>query len=251
METKKCSKCKEVKELKEFNKHNKSKDGLEYRCKSCNILYYNLNKDKYIKKDKKEYLKKYNEKNKELIKSKNQKNIFKLKEYRKNYYKINKDKKIKNKNYEKNYYYNNKEKILEYGKIWRIYNKDNLKQKRKEKYNSDILFRLSVNLRNSISISFKKILKNGKCKSKKTKEILGCSFEDFKIYIECQFLNWMDFNNYGLYNGEFNYGWDLDHIIPISSAKTEDDLIKLNHYTNFQPLCSKINREIKRNLLEY
>lgn len=61
----------------------------------------------------------------------------------------------------------------------------------------------------------------------------------------------MDFNNYGLYNGEFNYGWDLDHIIPISSAKTEDDLIKLNHYTNFQPLCSKINREIKRNLLEY
>jgi len=50
----------------------------------------------------------------------------------------------------------------------------------------------------------------------------------------------------GLYNGYFNYGWDIDHIIPISSAKTEDDIIKLNHYTNLQPLCSKLNRHIKR-----
>ena len=30
--------------------------------------------------------------------------------------------------------------------------------------------------------------------------------------------------------------WHLDHIIPISSAKNEEDIIKLNHYTNFQPL---------------
>ena len=30
--------------------------------------------------------------------------------------------------------------------------------------------------------------------------------------------------------------WSLDHIIPISLAKTEKELIKLNHYTNFQPL---------------
>ena len=26
-----------------------------------------------------------------------------------------------------------------------------------------------------------------------------------------------------------------------------EKIIKLNHYTNFQPLCSKINRYIKRN----
>lgn len=38
----------------------------------------------------------------------------------------------------------------------------------------------------------------------------------------------MDWNNQGLYNGEFDYGWDIDHILPISIAITEEDVIKLN-----------------------
>ncbi len=70
-------------------------------------------------------------------------------------------------------------------------------------------------------------------------------------YIESKFEPWMTFENRGLYNGEFGYGWDIDHIVPISTANTEDDIIRLNHYTNLQPLCSKINRDIKRNFLSY
>lgn len=38
----------------------------------------------------------------------------------------------------------------------------------------------------------------------------------------------MSFENYGK--------WHLDHIIPLSTAKTEKEVIILNHYTNFQPL---------------
>ena len=31
-------------------------------------------------------------------------------------------------------------------------------------------------------------------------------------------------------------GWHLDHIIPLSSAKNEEELRELCHYTNIQPL---------------
>jgi hypothetical protein len=38
----------------------------------------------------------------------------------------------------------------------------------------------------------------------------------------------------------------LDHIISIKTGKTVDDLIKLNHYSNLQPLCSYVNRFVKK-----
>ena len=95
---------------------------------------------------------------------------------------------------------------------------------------------------------FSEIRKLGFNKSRKTTEILGCSFEELKSYLESKFEPWMNWENRGLYNGELNYGWDVDHIIPLSSAKTEDDVIKLNDYTNLQPLCSKINRDIKKDI---
>ncbi len=57
--------------------------------------------------------------------------------------------------------------------------------------------------------------------------------------------------NHGKYNGELNYGWDMDHIIPMASAKNEEEVIRLNHYTNFQPLDSYENRVIKRDKFVY
>lgn len=61
----------------------------------------------------------------------------------------------------------------------------------------------------------------------------------------------MTWENRGKYNGQFYYGWDIDHIMPISSANTIDDVHKLSHYTNFQPLCSHINRDIKKDKISY
>lgn len=39
-----------------------------------------------------------------------------------------------------------------------------------------------------------------------------------------------------------NHGkWHMDHIKPVSLAKTENEIIELNRYTNFQPLWAKDN----------
>jgi len=35
--------------------------------------------------------------------------------------------------------------------------------------------------------------------------------------------------------------WHIDHIIPLKAAKTEFEVIALNHYTNLQPLWAKDN----------
>ena len=163
---------------------------------------------------------------------------------------IKKDKKEKRKEYEKQYYKNNREKILEKSKQ---YFKNNQKEKQeknnkryRERWNTDPVFKLKGSIKRNVLGAIKR---NGFVKKSKTQDILGCTFEEFKQYIESLWEDWMRWDNHGLYNGEMNYGWDLDHIIPQSSVNTEEELIKLNHYTNYQPLCSKINRDIKRNNL--
>jgi hypothetical protein len=104
-------------------------------------------------------------------------------------------------------------------------------------------------IKNSIRSSIGRSLRErGYSKSRKTQEILGISYVNFCLYLESKFESWMNWENRGLYNGELDYGWDVDHIIPLDSAKNEEDILRLNHFTNLQPLCSKINRDIKKNV---
>jgi hypothetical protein len=74
--------------------------------------------------------------------------------------------------------------------------------------------------------------------------MIGCVPKQLKIHIENQFTDNMSWDNYGL------FGWHIDHIVPLSSAKTEEDLYKLCHYTNLQPLWAKDNWS-KSNKLDY
>lgn len=118
-----------------------------------------------------------------------------------------------------------------------------LLQRHKDRMYNDTLYSVSHSIRGSI---LKSSSSNNFIKTSKTTEILGCSFEEFKIYLESKFEDWMTWENRGWYNRELNYGWDIDHIIPLSSAETEHDIIKLNHFSNLQPLCSYTNRYIKK-----
>jgi len=98
-------------------------------------------------------------------------------------------------------------------------------------------------VRSLIRQSFKH---KGLRKNTLSEKILGCSFKEFKQHLESQFKDWMNWDNYGLYTyGKINYGWDIDHIIPVSSAETEEELLRLNHHSNLQPLCSYTNRNVK------
>ena len=118
------------------------------------------------------------------------------------------------------------------------------------KLETDPIYKIKI----AYSRRLNKYLRRGKCdKSDKVAyflDKLGCTFEEFKLYLESKFEGWMSWENYGKYNGELNYGWDIDHITPLSKAKTEDDIYNLSHYSNLQPLCSKINRDIKKDKKE-
>jgi hypothetical protein len=234
--SKKCSKCCEIKKYTEFHKQKGRKDGYRSHCKLCvkneSENYYNDNKEKILleKKD-------YYDKNGQLIKEKRKEyvnnNLEKVKITTNNSYHKNK---IKYRETQKKYRINNK------GKIRDIQNKI-----ARNKYSLDPTYKLKSRIKNVLYYALKSI---SLVKKNRTHEILGCSYSELKLYLESKFESWMNWNNHGLYNGELNHGWDIDHIIPLSIAKTEDDVIKLNHYTNLQPLCSKINRDIKRNNID-
>ena len=66
---------------------------------------------------------------------------------------------------------------------------------------------------------------------------LGCTIEEFKIYIEKKFEPGMTWENHG------KTGWHFDHIRPISNFNFNIPREKTmcNHYTNFQPLWAKEN----------
>jgi hypothetical protein len=170
-------------------------------------------------------------------------------EYKKEYYLENKEKLSKVK---KEYRKENSEKIRMKNKKYRDDNIEKVRENRRMRYKERVKSDLLYVLKRAISSSIRKSLNDKKLtKEQRTEYILGCTIIDFQIYLEGKFEDWMTWKNRGLYNGELYYGWDIDHKIPLSTAKTEDDIIKLNHFTNFQPLCSHINRNIKRDKVNY
>lgn len=169
------------------------------------------------------------------------------KEYNKTY-KLDKNKVKAN---SKKHYNTNKAKILaknkEYQKTHDLKDRTEYFKQYNKDYKKKLLKDPSKLLEKRIANSIRQAFKNkGLVKNCRTIEILGCSFEYFKQHIENQFIDWMTWDNKGLYNGTLNYGWDIDHIEPLCKATTIDDIIRLNHYTNLRPLCSKVNRDIKK-----
>jgi hypothetical protein len=164
------------------------------------------------------------------------------KQYKAEYRKLNRD---KINEYNKKYREQNKEKnqgkVKEYNKKYRETYKEIRNNRYNERKKNDPFFKFKETIRQLIRVSTK-----GFKKMSRTEEILGCTYEEFKQYLESKFEPWMTWDNKGLYNGTPNYGWDIDHIIPKSNGMCYDEVIKLNHHTNLQPLCSYYNRNVKK-----
>ena len=131
--------------------------------------------------------------------------------------------------YRKLYYLKNKNKIIKH----QIENA-------KKRIKSDAIFKLKQNTRNRIRAS---ITSNGYTKKSRTHEILGCDFEFFKQHIERQFLPGMTWEKLG---SEIH----IDHIIPLASATTEEEVIALNHFTNLRP-CWAVENLRKSDSIEF
>jgi hypothetical protein len=209
------------KSISEYGKHTTTKDKLQCRCIQC------------IKIDKKKFYQKNKEKINDSTKKHREKNINKSLEYSRNYYNKNKEVLLDKKKiyYKKNY-------TIIYDKL-KIYNKKNKEKINLTKNNyvkikksNDPLFKLKILMRDRLNKYYKYSSLN---KNNTTFNIIGCTAQFLKEYLENQFTDGMNWNNHGL------FGWHIDHIIPLSSANTEEELYKLCHYSNLQPLWAEDN----------
>jgi hypothetical protein len=211
METKVCSKCKEEKNICEFGKLKSSKDGMSYRCKQCERLrgkeYLNKNYLKVLEQNK-------------IWRSKNPEWVY---------------------NRHKRFRENNKDKVNEMRRNWLSKNPQKQKEYRenykprkreqiKERNENDVLFNLLNRLRSRLR---KYLIIQNITKKNRTLELVGCTPQELKEHLEKQFVSGMTWEN--------RNEWHIDHIIPLSSAQTEEELYKLCHYTNLQPLWAEDN----------
>ena len=141
---------------------------------------------------------------------------------------------LRHPDYMKGWNERNREKKLQGIKDWRKNNPEKNKlyksNYRVKKTKEDPKYRLKNNIRRLILLTF---TNKGYTKKSKTNEILGIDYDGFMKHIESLFTEGMTWENRGK--------WEIDHKIPISLGKTEDDIIKLNHYTNLQPLWREDN----------
>lgn len=145
-------------------------------------------------------------------------------------------------NKQREYRKKNKESLDLNRKNYREKNKEALLKKQreyeKERYHSDSKYRLTKNIRSRTLSAFKAL---GVKKETKTMSMLGCTIDELKDHIESLFTDGMNWENQGQ--------WHIDHIIPISSAKNNEDLMKLSHYTNLQPMWEIENKRKSNKIL--
>lgn len=156
-----------------------------------------------------------------------------IKEYRKIYIEKNKDAIREN---AKEYWGNNPDKMkAKNARGWKKHKaKRTLKnyQRKKVRLKTDPFFKLRETMRNRLRTHLRS---KGLKKHQSSLKYFGAEWEVIRKHIENQFEDWMTWDNHGMHT------WHIDHIIPVSKATTEEELMRLFHYTNLQPLKAENN----------
>ena len=252
--TKLCHHCGEQQALSSFPKRSSSKDGHSSTCKKCyseyNKKYYEANKERY-KKTRAEYYKNHIEKckaqhkryreahpwvstehtrsvHREWYANRTEEQKERMKIQNREYQRANKDKVSK---WHKKYRETHKEQLREASKRYRVTNRIKINSSHIERLHTDSGYRMKEQIRNMIRYAFRS---KGHHKNSRTKEIVGC---DLDFLCEYLFKTWE--RNYGKpWNGE---PYHIDHIIPLATAETEEEVRRLCHYTNLQLLTPEDN----------
>ena len=200
-----CSKCNLEKEDNEFYSSN--------ICKACTLL------------EKKEYYQNNKEKIKENAKKWRTKNLYKDLLNKAKYKVLNKDLVLER---EKKWKDNNLEKVRVRQKNWRTDNRNKLKEDKKKRsksiYNGELgpIKQLKVKLHCLIGATLKR---KGYTKRSRTHKLLGCDYQHLYFHL----------------GPKPSPTHQIDHICPISQAVTEEEVEKLQHYTNLQWLSAEEN----------
>lgn len=250
-QTKICTKCKIEKSNLDFHKKKGGKFGTQPICKLCTVeekrKYREKNNDvikekKRIERQKNKLIyaekhKMYRLKNKEILSEKCKKNYLEnkaqIKAAQKKYRQENAEyHKARNKKYRQE----NGEKIkavkIQYQQENRLLLNEKARIRNSKRYKDCALYAIKERARRSIRRIFEQY---GYTKKSKSFEIIGCTVEEFKAHLESQFLEGMSWEN--------RSKWQIDHFIPLASAKTESEILKLNHYSNLRPMWASDNRK--------
>lgn len=238
-----CTRCLVEKPLEHFHNQKAQKDGKQPHCRACQAIaaakYRAANREK-IAEAKKVYAQANKEKIAEKGRAYRRANSEKCRARTKAYMDANKDRR-------KAYRQANAEQIAKREKAYREKNKDRISARhaahrrkirhkineyQNRRYNQDPLFRLRVTYRTRILDAMRR---GGYTKRSKTSSLLGCDLATFKSHLESLFQPGMTWENRG------RYGWHVDHVIPLATAKTQEDIERLCHYTNTQPLWAEDN----------
>jgi hypothetical protein len=203
-----CTKCKLEKEESEFysDKRNVNMGGLRAVCKKCTNQY----QTEYQKEEK-------------------------SREYQKLYGTVEGRKLLCQRSIARKRYYDS----IEYRELKRVHDNEykreyqrigNGRGYQKRYYHDNIQYRLSCILRKRLYFALKNDIKVGSAVRD-----LGCTIQELKKYLEERFQLGMSWSNYG--------EWHIDHKYPLSKVDLTDreQLLKVCHYTNLQPLWAGEN----------